>query len=77
MELEESGDNTSEFIGSVEYVMINQLNAVAATYADLTPISNDIVILVTEDMTDEDAPRVNYLDLGSDVDEISMPEDEG
>jgi hypothetical protein len=33
MELEETGDNTSEFVGSIEYIMINQTNAVAATYA--------------------------------------------
>jgi hypothetical protein len=66
MELEESGDNTSEFIGSVEYVMINQLNNIAATYTGLTTISNDIVMIVHEDLTDEDGPRVNYLDLGAD-----------
>ncbi|MBT6646205.1 MAG: hypothetical protein HOB51_01605, partial [Thaumarchaeota archaeon] len=66
MELEESGDNTSEFIGSIEYVMINQTNLVAATFTGLTTISNDIVVLVVANMTDEDAPRVNYLDMGAD-----------
>jgi hypothetical protein len=66
MELEETGDNTSEFVGSIEYIMINQTNAVAATYAGLSTISNDIVVLVVDTMTDEDALRVNYLDLGAD-----------
>ena len=67
MELEESGDNTSEFIGSVEYIMLNQLNVnETATYEGVVPISDEIVIIVHEDMTDEDAPRVNYLDLGAD-----------
>ena len=66
LELEETGDNTGEFIGSVEYIMTNQLNQVAATYDGLVPILDAIVILVTEDLTDEDGPRTNYLDLGSD-----------
>ncbi len=67
IELEESGDNTSTFEGSLEYVMVNQLNILAqATYDGLTPIADDPTFIVIEDLTDEDAPRVNYLDLGAD-----------
>jgi hypothetical protein len=71
MELEETGDNTDTFEGSIEYIMVNQINFASssdtATVVDnLTPISSDIIIIVHEDLTDEDAPRVNYLDLGAD-----------
>ena len=67
LELEESGDNTSTFEGSLEYVMVNQLNILdEATYTGLSTVANDPSFVVIEDLTDEDAPRVNYLDLGSD-----------
>ena len=84
MELEETGDNTGEFAGEIDYVMINQLNYdVQATYEGLTPISNEIVIFVHEDLTDEDSPRVNYLDLGTDgvstqiADQVAAPTHDG
>jgi len=67
IEAEESGDNTSTFEGTLEYVMINQLNIRDVnTYTDLSPIANDPSFIVIEDLTDEDSPRVNYLDLGAD-----------
>jgi len=67
LELEETGDNTGEFIGSVEYIMLNQINVnQSSTYAGIGPISDEIVIIVHEDLTDEDSPRINYLDLGAD-----------
>ena len=67
LELEETDDNTGSFEGSVEYVMLNQLNVdQATTYSAITPISDAIDIIVHLDMTDEDSPRVNYLDLGAD-----------
>ncbi|MCJ8305456.1 MAG: hypothetical protein HRU07_00210 [Nitrosopumilus sp.] len=67
IEAEESGDNTSAFIGSLEYIMINQLNILdPSTYTGLSPIADDPSFIVIEDLTDEDSPRVNYLDLGSD-----------
>ena len=38
-----------------------------ATYTDLATVSDsDIDIIIEQDMTDEDSPRVNYLDLGAD-----------
>ncbi|MGH9909641.1 MAG: hypothetical protein ACRD32_03290, partial [Nitrososphaerales archaeon] len=67
LELEETGDNTGQFSGSVEYIMLNQLNVnQTATYKSITPISDEIVIIVGEDLTDEDSPRINYLDKGAD-----------
>jgi hypothetical protein len=67
MELEETGDNTGEFVGSVEYIMLNQLNVdVATTFTGIDATSDEIDIIVHEDLTDEDSPRVNYLDLGAD-----------
>ncbi len=67
LELEESGDNTGEFIGSLEYVMLNQLNILdEETYSDLSTIADDPGLIVIEDFTDEDSLRVDYNDLGAD-----------
>ena len=60
IEVEETGDNTSEFTGTLEYVMINQLNVNNnATYTDMEPISNEAKFIAFEDLTGSDA-RVNY-----------------
>jgi hypothetical protein len=83
--LEESDDNTGEFVGSVEYLMLNQLNTdLTATYSDwLVTASDEINIIVHEDLTDEDSPRVNYLDLGADgvstqiADQVEAPSHSG
>ncbi|MBP0133789.1 MAG: hypothetical protein ITD40_02330, partial [Nitrosarchaeum sp.] len=67
IEAEESDDNTATFEGSLEYVMINQLNILTeSTFTALSPIDNSATFIAIEDLTDEDSPRVNYLDLGSD-----------
>jgi len=70
LELEETGDNTAEFAGTLEYVMLNQLNSdansIVGTAGALNPIQDDPNVLVHLDMTDEDSLRVNYLDLGAD-----------
>ncbi|AFS81541.1 hypothetical protein NKOR_08410 [Candidatus Nitrosopumilus koreensis AR1] len=67
IEAEETGDNTSTFEGSLEYIMVNQINIQDAdTFAGITPIADDPSFIVIEDLTDEDAPRVNYNDLGAD-----------
>ncbi|MGH9909056.1 MAG: hypothetical protein ACRD32_00275, partial [Nitrososphaerales archaeon] len=66
-ELEESGDNTSTFIGTAEYTLLNQINIFsAATYTNLRPIDDEVTFIVHDDLDDEDAPRINYLDLGAD-----------
>jgi hypothetical protein len=71
MELEETGDNTSTFEGTVEYVMSNQVNMnnsanIATTVGTLDFFDDNIIMLLTSSASDEDAPRVNYLDLGAD-----------
>ena len=69
IEVEESGDNTGTFGGTLEYIMLTQANILnPATYAVLpgATIDDDPVFIVHEDLTDEDAPRVNYNDLGAD-----------
>ena len=69
IEAEESGDNTSTFVGSLEYVMVNQLNIsvdVATYRRHFSPIANDPSFIVIEDLTDEDSPRVTIVDLGAD-----------
>jgi hypothetical protein len=67
IEAEETGDNSGTFEGSLEYIMINQLNINDVnTYTGITTIADDPSFIVIEDLTDEDSPRVNYLDLGAD-----------
>jgi hypothetical protein len=49
IEAEESGDNTSTFNGSLEYVMMNQLNIIdESTFLGITPIANDPSFIVIE-----------------------------
>jgi hypothetical protein len=65
--LEETGDNTATFEGSIEYTMLSQINRDnTATYTTLATVDQDVDIIIEQDMTDEDSPRVNYLDLGAD-----------
>ncbi|MBS3922481.1 MAG: hypothetical protein KGZ37_04945 [Nitrosarchaeum sp.] len=67
IEAEETGDNTSTFAGSLEFIMLNQLNILDEnTYLDLTLIADDPNFIVHDDLDDEDSPRVNYNDLGAD-----------
>ena len=63
MLLEETGDNTAMYTGSIEYTALNQLNVgKSATYDGLATIDDEITIIVPTDLTDEDAVRVDYLD---------------
>jgi hypothetical protein len=78
IEAEETGDNTSTFEGSLEFIMVNQLNIIDVnTFAGISPIADDPSFIVIEDLTDEDSPRVSYNDLGADgvVTPISDQED--
>ena len=84
LELEETDDNTGIFEGTIQYRMLNQLNVdQQGTYTDLATIDSDIDIIVHEDLTDEDSPRVNYLDLGADgvstqiADQLEAPSHSG
>jgi hypothetical protein len=84
LELEESGDNTSSFEGTLEYIMVNQLNILNSnTYNGTATISDSPIFIVMEDLSEEDAPRVNYLDLGTDgvstqiADQLGAPSHSG
>ena len=85
LELEESGDNTGVFEGTMEYTMLNQINVrSSATYENnLDTISDAIKLIVHNDLTDEDSVRVNYLDLGADgvstqiADQVEAPTTSG
>jgi hypothetical protein len=82
--LEETDDDTGVFIGDVEYIMLNQLNVdEASTFSGLTTLSDSVTIIVHEDLTDEDSPRINYDDLGADgvttqiADQVAAPSHSG
>ena len=64
LELEESGYDTGSLEGTLEYIMINQLNINdKSTYEGLTTIGDEVSFIVIEDMTGGDAPSVTYLDV--------------
>ena len=64
LELEESDSDTGSLEGTLEYVMINQLNIDNAdTYTGLTTVSDAVSFIVIEDLTGSSAPSVTYLDV--------------
>jgi len=77
-QLEETDDNTAKFTGTVEYLMINQLNVFqTATYDSIETADKDVVIIVNDDMDGVDAIRVSYNDIVSTGNDetISVQED--
>ena len=67
LELEETGDNTSTFAGSLEFTLLNQLNILDVdTYEGLSTIADDPAFIVTSGLFGEHAPKVVYLDRGTD-----------
>ena len=67
LELEEDGDNSSDFIGTLEYVTLNQINAwERGTYegiggiGGITAIDDNIILI-----SDEGSVSVEYYDLDS------------
>ena len=76
--LEETDDNTAMFEGSVEYIMINQLNVDERdTYEDIDTADDSVKIIVNDDMDGADAVRVSYEDVSatSNLETISAQED--
>ena len=62
--LEESAEDSATLEGTLEYIMINQLNINNAdTYAGLSTIDDDVSFIVIEDLTGRNAPSVTYLDV--------------
>ena len=69
LELEESDSDTGSLEGTLEYVMINQLNIIDSdTYAGLSPIGDEVSFIVIEDLTGSSAPSVAYLDVDTNGD---------
>ena len=61
LELVEDGDSSNDFIGTLEYIGLNQINILdVGTYTGIEAIS-DAIILVSDD----DSVSVEYLDLDS------------
>ncbi len=63
-EAEESSDASGIFTGTVEYIMLNQINLFnAATFDNLETIGDQLTIIVHEDLTEEDALELIYFDV--------------
>ena len=59
LELEEDGDNSSDFIGTLEYIGLNQYNILNPdTYGDIDALGDSIILI-----SDDDSISVEYLDL--------------
>jgi hypothetical protein len=68
-ELQETGDNTSTFTGTTEFVMLNQLNIFDTnTYSALRVINHEVYFAAITDMlgSESRAPQASYEDLGAD-----------
>ena len=60
LELEEDGDNSSDFIGTLEYIGLNQINILEqSTYEGIDAPIGDSIILISDD----DSISVEYRDL--------------
>ena len=59
LELEEDGDNSSDFVGTLEYVGLNQINTwEVGTYEGIAAIDDNIILI-----SDNDSISVEYRDL--------------
>ena len=70
---EETSDSSGVYEGEVEYYMINQNEGDAyADWPDRTHLSDELVMIMTGDLTGVDAPRVQVSD--TDGDGVSTPQ---
>ena len=59
--LEETGDGTAVFEGTVEYMMLNQLNVDdSSIHTGITTLDDELVIILNDGYTGTDAPTVTY-----------------
>ena len=66
IEVEETGDSTGVFEGSVEYIMLNQLIVDDDNSGSITGTSDSVIMLLGQDRVGTDAPRVKYNDTDGD-----------
>ncbi|PIW31824.1 MAG: hypothetical protein COW27_05790, partial [Nitrosopumilales archaeon CG15_BIG_FIL_POST_REV_8_21_14_020_37_12] len=67
LEMEELPNTPGKFRASLEYVMLNQLNIFdPKTYEKIIPIDDEPIFLIIDELKGNDAPRINYNDLGAD-----------
>ncbi|WP_428326393.1 peptidase [Nitrosopumilus sp.] len=65
-ELEETQDNSSTFEGSFEYAVTNQLNILDADFIQtIRTIDDEIKIIITDRLIDEEGIAISYADLDS------------
>jgi len=77
-EAEETTSVSGIYTGTVEYIMLNQINIFNAdTFASLETIGDELDVIVHEDLTDEDAVEIVYLDTDNEGEQttISAKED--
>ena len=73
LELEESDYDTGSLEGTLEYIMVNQLNINdKSTYEGLTTVGLDTSFIVIEDLTGSDAPSVTYLDVDTNGNQVQV-----
>ncbi|WP_026089938.1 MULTISPECIES: hypothetical protein [Nitrosopumilus] len=67
LEAEELANSSGKFRGSLEYIMLNQLNIFDSdTYEKIIPIDDEPVFLMVDELKGNDAVRISYNDLNSD-----------
>ena len=65
-ELEETQDNSSVFDGTIEYAVTNQLNILDPNFIQtIQTIDDEIKIIVTDRLVDEEGIVISYFDLDS------------
>ena len=65
-ELEETQDNSSIFDGTIEYAVTNQLNILDPDFIQtIHTIDNEIKIIITDRLIDEEGISISYSDLDS------------
>jgi len=63
-ELEETNDNSSKFVGTLEYAVTNQLNILDPNFIrTINTIDDKVKFIVTDRLIDEEGVSINYSDL--------------
>ena len=63
LEAEESSSNSGQYVGTVEYIMLNQINIFSADlFSGLDVISDELTVIAHEDLTVEDGIELIYVE---------------